>query len=913
MFNKKQTAASSAAAPRTSRAALDAFVDVAAIEGSMIHRKDGRWAGLLEVRGEAFALLEEEEQDLRIQAFADVLNGVHPKGWDLFITRMVEPPQLGGMEQQYQAAMERWSDTPMEVIAQGYRDLMEIAESHVFAHVTIMTVVGKSADEAQTRVDELLNLLRQHGFEAVPCDAERLGVLAQLSYGQAPVPLEAVLNGPMHSLERASRASASAAARAGSPRPAAKSDPAALSVGGHAEAQPVLAGKVAQLRDVIEPAAVIEMPGLLDLGGVWAVTLVARAFPERAENGWMEWLYSADLHGVRRRVQFHLRPVSTDRALHDLQRRKLDLETTRRGAMKRGVPTTIDVELGAEAVEMLRQELGRGTQSIFETTLMVTLLASERDAVLSAANRLQGMASSHRVVLRPAYLEEALAFRSTLPWGRMVLPTKSINRALPTSTVASMFPFTAGEVQSTTGDAWGVNLSTNNVIIIDPAELQPGNMMVVARSRSGKSLAVKALATQALLRGDEDVMVIDPSPPIDYERWAWLVGGTYARLGPGSRHRINPLELRLPPDLRLLDDDMVQPVQAKVAFVAEVVSMMAFPDGALPPELRAKVEDILTQLYHEKGFTDDWESLVDRSAISVTPQVKPSPTLREAVTALEADPELRSVALRLKPFVHGAFDLFSGETTVDLSKPALVFNVYGLTQGSASKHAQVVAYAMIAEFIRWRLAQSGRRTLVIIDEAHLMFQRADTARFVSQLYRMAGKQGGRVALMTQGIVDIMGDPATQTAVAGQEDARSCMANTNVKLLMRNDSPADVDLIRRAFNLTPAEGRRLRQALPGEGVVVVGNQRAYLQFVVPEVLIPWIESNPKRVQEYAQRGIFDAMTTEGLALDEAPRPSLTVEPPTPGPSSAHPRTLSRQTRATSTDAAMRLGARPPRSS
>jgi len=109
-------------------------------------------------------------------------------------------------------------------------------------------------------------------------------------------------------------------------------------------------------------------------------------------------------------------------------------------------------------------------------------------------------------------------------------------RPLPTLVIATTFPFTAGEYLDPHGDLWGQNLATGNAVVVDPSQVDPGHMIVVAPTGSGKSFGLKVLATQALLREDEDVLVLDPSEAIDYERWAWVTGPAIFVLAPVLAH-----------------------------------------------------------------------------------------------------------------------------------------------------------------------------------------------------------------------------------------------------------------------------------------------------------------------------------------------------------------------------------------
>lgn len=866
--------------PGANRIAVDALLDIQGIDGDLIHRKDGSYAALIEVQGEAFALLTPDEQDLRIEAYGRVLNGL-TAGWTIEVSRLVIPTNLDELHHYLRQVIDReGAEEPLGTLAAAYAQVMESFQQALLSHVTLMTVWAKTPDVCRERARHLLASLRDNQFEAVQCDAERIGALMQVAYGHDPVSLAGTLGGWTQAVRRQVDAAPRQAAGAGRGRRRRGEDE-GLAVSEAMDQPLVLAGSMPTLRDVLEPAAAVELPGMLDLGGTYATTLVARTWPEQVSSGWLEWLYAVDEVGVRHRVSFHIESLSSDRVVADLRRRQLQLDVETRFAHRRGMREDLDVELGQEAIEWLRQEIGRGRQRMFLTTLFVTVMADSPARLRDVTKRLMQKAAGFLVVLRPLYLEESLGFRATMPLGVQPLGKKVPNRGLPTVALATTFPFSAGEILDPVGEVWGENRSTGNLVVLDPNRFQAKHMVVVAKTRSGKSATLKTLATQALFRGEDEVIVIDPSPPIDYERWTRWLKGTYAQFAPGSPDGINPLEILMPASMDRLDDSMRAPIRSKVAFGVELLGIMG--QQPLTPTEHVAAEEVLAEAYAQRGMPisatgtgeSEWETIRDPASLSLTPRAKAAPTLTEVWAALRARPETETLALRIKPFVTGMFNMFAGPTTIDMSRRLVVFNVYQLIQGSTGRQHQAMVYAMIAEFIRWRLAQSRRRTFVVVDEGHVMFQREDTAKFVSQLFRMAAKQGGRVALLTQGIVDIMGDPATGLQVAGQADARYCIENAGFKLLMRNDNDADIDLIGRALGITPAEGRAIRNAKSGQGILLIGDpsagsQRAYVKVFIPDQLYPWITSNPAEVEHYRQMGVFDGLDTAPAAPESTTR-------------------------------------------
>jgi len=871
------------AAATVSRAALDSLVDVAGIEGSVIKRKDGMYAALVEVEGEFFNMLSLEEQDARLEAYARVLNGL-PEKWTLQATLFVEPTDIAGYLQQMDNVRTNEGDTALGRLVEAQKQMAEDLASHVLAESTVLTLTGASRQEAEGNAKRLLQLLTANGFKAKLCEPERIGTILQVCYGQAPVSLPEVMGGVNAFLRRGADTKKQEHFTAPNLADVKKRvrkfgrKKGEIHVNVAPEEKDVLSPNAVALADVISPPAMVEHAGHIELGGSFSASMAVVAYPERATNGWLERLLHFSHGSVRRRVTFYVEPISSAKAVAEIQRKLIDLDSNTRWQAKRGLRADIQTEVGQEDAEVLRYELGRGTQRMFDVTMTITLTADSAEELREAVTLFKQDAAGYSLLLRETWLEEVLAFRTTMPIGNAILRRV---RPIPTLPLSTTFPFTSGELLHERGELWGQNLSTGNAVIIDPMRYSPAHLLIVAKTRSGKSFVMKVLATQALFSPDQDVMVLDPSPAIDYKRWTQLLGGTYARFGAGSDDRINPCEILLPFDLKRLDDDMKRPVTAKISFLQSLFEMMAYPDERMPADERAMLEAPLAQMYADFGMTDDWQSIVDRTTLTAVPKAKKSPTLQDALRRIEAVPGLQGLALKLRPFVYGTLDMFSGDTNLDMSKRLIIFNVNSLAQGQNGKYLQTVAYAMISEFIRWRLAMAKRRVLVAVDEAHIMFSREDTARFVSQLYRMAGKLGGRVALMTQGITDLLGDPVTGVRVEGEAEARVCLTNTGITFLLRNDKQSDLDLIQREYRLTDAETRMIFSARPGQGIVVAGEERAFVQVAATDALYPFITTRPEEVEEFAARGLFQ-MEVE---TDEWTLPAVEEEEPSEAPTPA----------------------------
>ncbi|MCL8208614.1 MAG: DUF87 domain-containing protein [Actinomycetia bacterium] len=849
------------------RSAWQRFVGVDALAGSLVRRPDGTWVAVLEVAGETLKARFEAEQAQRLAAFAAALNGI-PDGWTVQITVLTEPVDLTA----YQARLDATggSEAFRRVVA-AQQDLAAELAAQGEQAVTLLSVAAPSETEAQSRAAQLAHLLGGR-FAVRFGDPERLAALLARAFGQSPVSPAAVLGTPLGVLRRARGPTPA-------PPPAGRLRDRIRRAAPAPPPEPDLAARLPGPADVVGPGGFAEQPQALLVDGRTAVTLAVRAWPSRGFPGWFDPILTFRAPGVARRVSLHLTPLNTAAVLHEFNRKLADLDSNARWAARRGLRPDERTELALGELETLRLQLARGDERMWDVAALVTLLGDTPEAAFAAARELAQRAAGMSVVLRPLWLQQGPGFQATLPlaWRPGDLPVTP----LPTSAVASLYPFAGGDLIQPDGDLWGRNPDTGNPVLVDPRAVRPvAHQVVLGMPGSGKSFAVKVLATQALFDPQTDVLVLDPSDPIDYGRWTALADGTFARFGVGGTDRLNPGDLWVPADLATLEADLARPVTAKVAFLALLLELMAYPDGAMPPAERAALERALYGLYAAWGFADDWASVLDPQP-SLTPRARPAPTLADVLAALEADPALRELAARCAPFVRGTLDMFSGRTTVDLDRRVVVFNVGDLSQGGRAQHLQAVAYALIADAIRGRLAQRGRRTLIVVDEAHVFFKRPDTAALLDSVSRMARKLGGRLCLVTHKITDLLGDPTTGRTVAGAEAASAVLANAGVALLMRTAIGVELDLLAQTFQLTPAERQFVQDAPAGQGLLIVGQERGTrrvpVEILATDALYPFITTRPEEVAALA--------AALGATPSPAPEPEEEGQPDDPTPPDA----------------------------
>ncbi len=83
-------------------------------------------------------------------------------------------------------------------------------------------------------------------------------------------------------------------------------------------------------------------------------------------------------------------------------------------------------------------------------------------------------------------------------------------RTLTTESTAVLMPFSAQEINHKNGIYCGLNAISKNLIFVNRTELLNGNGFILGVSGAGKSFFAKKEIIPHVLRGESDVIIIDP-------------------------------------------------------------------------------------------------------------------------------------------------------------------------------------------------------------------------------------------------------------------------------------------------------------------------------------------------------------------------------------------------------------------
>ncbi|GAA4888614.1 VirB4 family type IV secretion system protein [Saccharopolyspora cebuensis] len=590
------------------------------------------------------------------------------------------------------------------------------------------------------------------------------------------------------------------------------------------------------------PDSVVVGARHVEVGSEWVASFAITGFPREVHPGWLAPLLT---YPGRVDVSVHLAPVDPATAAKGLRKQLGKLESGRRHTAEHGRLADPQVEAATEDAYELSDRVARGEGKLFRVGLYLTVRAASEQVLADEVQAVRALAASLLLDAQPCSYRSLQGWITTLPMG---LDLIGVRRAFDTAALAAAFPFTSPDLPApdpaspaaAEGVLYGYNLGSQGLVHSD--RFGPGmhnhNAVVLGRSGAGKSYLVKLELLRSLYRGIE-VAVLDPED--EYTRLTTAVGGTHVAVGePGVR--LNPFDLpvhtRADGRRTVAQDALAR----RCLFLHTVLTVLFGRD--LSAAERAVLDRAVTATYRAAGITDDPRTWT-----------RPAPLLRDLREHLAAEnnTDARTLADGLHPYVDGTFSgLFDGPTTTCPDGHLVTFGLRALPE-----ELKAIGTLLVLDAVWRRISHPADRRprLVVVDEAWLLMQQPEGARFLFRMAKAARKHWAGLTVATQDTADVL----------GTDLGKAVVANAATQILLRQASQA-IDEITTTFDLSAGERQFLLSADLGQGLLSTGTQRVAFQSLASPVEHHLVTSNPA---ELAHDQDEHTPTTPDSHADPAP--------------------------------------------
>lgn len=575
------------------------------------------------------------------------------------------------------------------------------------------------------------------------------------------------------------------------------------------EAEKVLREGMITVLDQIAPADWVINQNYIQFGPVYAKTLFVYTLPRYLSTNWLSPIINFDITAD---ISMFIYPIKSNEVMTDLRKRVGQFESQMHMEQEKGLVRNPELETAIADVEGLRDVLQRGEVRLFHFGLYFTIYANSLEELTVITKQVESTLGGMLVYTKQAFFQTEQGFDSTLPLANDEL---QVNRNLDTGALSSTFPFTSAELTTNEGILYGLNRHNNSLVIFDRFNLENANSVVFSKSGGGKSYAVKLEALRTLMWGT-DIIVIDPEN--EYKLLAEAVGGSYLDLSLNSSQRINPFDIS--PILEGQTGEEV--LRSAVVMVHGLLKLMC---GGVTPEEDALLDRALYETYALKDINSDPAS-----------HKNPPPVMGDLQNVLQNMSGAESLVRRLEKYTTGTFaGLFNQPTNFDLNRGFVGFSVRDLEE-----QLRPIGMYLILGYIWNKVKHDVRRRMLIIDEAWLLMQNEDSAKFVFSLAKRARKYYLGLTIISQDVEDMI----------SSQYGRAVVTNASLTILLKQ-SPSAADRLAQVFNLTEGEKFLLLEADVGEGLFFAGLNHVAIKIISSYSEDQIITTDPRQLLAFKQ--------------------------------------------------------------
>lgn len=497
--------------------------------------------------------------------------------------------------------------------------------------------------------------------------------------------------------------------------------------------------------------------------------------------------------------------VPTDQAVKEVENRLLGIETNitnwqRRQNANNNFSAVIpyDMEQQRKEAKEFLDDLTVRDQRMMLGCITICHLADSKQELDNDSKTLMSIARSNMCELQPlAFSSRQLDGLSTvLPVGVNKL---DIVRTLITESAAVFIPFRAQEVMDRRGIWFGQNAITNNLILCNKELLLNPNAFQLGVPGSGKSFLTKEQIIFIALSTDDDILICDPEG--EYAPLVKELGGEVIQISAGSSTHINAL------DMEEGYGDSGNPVGDKSQFVMSLFEQLD-RDGIKPID-RSIIDRCVALVFQDYYQTKQVPTLI---------------TLRKKLLE-QPEPEARSLALKLELFTDGSLDVFAHETNVNVSSRIVSYDIFKLGKQLKTMGLLVITDAFINRVnSNWC---KGKRTHVIVDEFHVVFENEESASFFNSAWRQFRKRDAFPIGITQNVEYLLDSVQASTMLSNSEF-----------VVMLNQAYQDREKLAKLLNISDEQLSYITNAQSGCGLIKYGGN-----------IVPFVNRFPKNTELY----------------------------------------------------------------
>ncbi len=563
-----------------------------------------------------------------------------------------------------------------------------------------------------------------------------------------------------------------------------------------------MTGKGHDFRDYICPDSMEKHSDYLKLGERYCRVLFLKDYASYIKDSFV-----TGLTDLRRNMMLSIDIISvpTDEAVREVELRLLGTETNitnwqRKQNQNNNFSAIVPYDLEQqrrESKEFL-DDLTTRDQRMIIAVLTMAITADTKEQLDADTETILGIARKHMCQMAVLKYQQLDGLNTVLPIG-----VRKINtfRTLTTESLAVFMPFKVQEIQDKGGIYFGENAISHNLIICNKANLLNQSAFLLGVPGAGKSFAAKEQIAFLMLNTDDDILISDPEG--EYAPLVEAMGdiGTVIHVSAGGKDRLNAMYM-----------------------------VDGYGEGNNPVIVKSQFIMSLVERIDQKGIGPQQKSIIDRCTAEVYRDAEKTgivPTLSTLRQKLLEQPEekAKEVALALELFTTGSLDIFGHESTVDMDKRVVAFDIHSLGEQLKPIGHLVITDTMLNRVtLNW---QRGKRTHIFIDEFHVMFENEFSAAFFNSAWRQFRKRNAYPTAITQNVEYLLDSVQASTMLSNSEF-----------IVMLNQAASDREKLAKLLNISAEQMSYVTNADAGCGLIKYGS-----------ALVPFVNRFPRSTKLY----------------------------------------------------------------
>jgi len=558
------------------------------------------------------------------------------------------------------------------------------------------------------------------------------------------------------------------------------------------------------LQDLIAPAGLEISPNNLKLGEKYCSTLFVLTYPRYLSSNWFSSLVNLD-ESFDISIFFH--PLEVNAILRDLRKKSAEMQAQISIEAERGLVRNPLIEAALKNIEELRDLIQQGNEKLFDTAVYITFFANNKEDLNKIQSKIENALEQQLIYAKPAVFRQFEGFESSLP---LSLDRLLITTPLNSQPASTLFPFSSLDLSENTGVLYGINQHNNSLIIFDRFSLANANMVAFAQTGAGKSYAVKMEILRSLLLGT-NILIIDPEN--EYTYLADSLGGSYFRIAVGSNDHINPFDLPI-----VTTEETSEEVFR--SHILNLIGLTKLMVGGLSPQEETILDRAIAQTYASRDI------FPETMAEGKTP-----PLMEDLESVLKSLEGGENLGAKLYKYTQGSYAGFLNQlSNIDINNRLVVFGIRDLEE-----ELRPIAMYVVLNYIWTMIKKDLRKRIMVIDEGWWLLKHEESASFLFSLIKRARKYYLGVTFISQDIDDALMSPY----------GKPIITNSALALLLKQ-SPANIEIIGKAFNLTEQEKAILLQASVGTGLFFAEDRHVAVQVVASYAEDQIITSSPSQL-------------------------------------------------------------------